>query len=80
MKNIAISVVMSLLLPATQVAAAELVIEPESREIRHILAADVSADRIAQDIRKLDSFGTRHTLAETKSDTRGIGAARRSLE
>ncbi len=80
MKNIAISVVMSLLLPATQVAAAELVIEPESREIRHILAADVSAERIEKDIRKLVSFGTRHTLSETASDTRGIGAARRWLE
>ncbi len=37
----------------------------------------VSADRIEQDIRKLVSFGTRHTMSETESDTRGIGAARR---
>src|SRR3546814_10815638 len=29
------------------------------------------------DIRKLLSFGTRHTLSDTKSDARGIGAARR---
>ena len=36
-----------------------------------------SAARIEADIRKLVSFGTRHTLSETKSDTRGIGAARR---
>src|SRR3546814_2118565 len=27
--------------------------------------------------RSLVSFGTRHTLSDTKSDTRGIGAARR---
>jgi hypothetical protein len=36
-----------------------------------------SAQRIEADIRKLVSFGTRHTLSETRSDTRGIGAARR---
>ncbi len=46
-------------------------------EIRHDLVADVSADRIEADIRKLVGFGTRHTLSETGSDTRGIGAARR---
>lgn len=41
------------------------------------LPKDVSADRIKADIEKLVSFGTRHTLSETESDTRGIGAARR---
>ncbi|WP_373696380.1 M28 family metallopeptidase [Hyphobacterium marinum] len=39
--------------------------------------AAVSADRIESDIRTLAEFGTRHTLSETESDTRGIGAARR---
>lgn len=38
---------------------------------------DVSADRIEKDIRTLVGFGTRHTLSETDSETRGIGAARR---
>lgn len=37
----------------------------------------VSADRIETDIKKLVSFGTRHTLSDTVSTTRGIGAARR---
>ncbi|HET7275213.1 MAG TPA: M28 family peptidase [Longimicrobiaceae bacterium] len=37
----------------------------------------VSADRIEADIRTLVGFGTRHTLSDTVSDTRGIGAARR---
>ncbi len=37
----------------------------------------VSADRIAADVRTLVSFGTRHTLSDTMSATRGIGAARR---
>ncbi|MDA1073816.1 MAG: M28 family metallopeptidase [Proteobacteria bacterium] len=49
-------------------------------DIRYELAAEVSAQRIEQDIRKLVSFGTRHTLSSTDSDTRGIGAARRWLE
>ncbi|MEE4297977.1 MAG: M28 family peptidase [Pseudomonadales bacterium] len=33
--------------------------------------------RLRADVEKLVSFGTRHTLSETESDTRGIGAARR---
>ena len=37
----------------------------------------VSAERIEEDIRTLVGFGTRHTLLETESETRGIGAARR---
>ncbi len=43
----------------------------------HAIVSEISADRIEADIRKLVSFGTRHTLSETESDTRGIGAARR---
>jgi Zn-dependent M28 family amino/carboxypeptidase len=43
----------------------------------HDTVADVSAERIGQDIQTLVDFGTRHTLSETQSDTRGIGAARR---
>ncbi|MDR7335486.1 M28 family metallopeptidase [Roseateles asaccharophilus] len=41
------------------------------------MLADVSASRIEARIRKLVSFGTRHTLSDIASDTRGIGAARR---
>ncbi len=36
-----------------------------------------SAARIEADVRKLVSFGTRHTLSDQTSDTRGIGAATR---
>ena len=36
-----------------------------------------SPQRIEADIRKLVSFGTRHTLSDTRSNTRGIGAATR---
>ena len=48
--------------------------------LMHDLAADVSADRLHSDVQKLVDFGTRHTLSDTKSDTRGIGAARRWIK
>lgn len=41
---------------------------------------NISAERLEQDINKLVSFGTRHTLSDTISDTRGIGAARRWIK
>ena len=44
------------------------------------IAAAPSAARIEADIRTLVSFGTRHTLSDTVSATRGIGAARRWIE
>lgn len=40
----------------------------------------VSAERIEADIRTLAGFGTRHTLSDTTSSTRGIGAARRWIK
>lgn len=46
----------------------------------HQMVSDVSAKNIEQNIRTLAGFGTRHTLSDTKSDTRGIGAARRWIE
>ena len=41
---------------------------------------EVSSERIEKDIRKLVSFGTRHTLSDTISKKRGIGAARRWIK
>ncbi|WP_076920098.1 M28 family peptidase [Pseudoalteromonas sp. SK18] len=46
----------------------------------HQIAGQISAQRIGDDIQTLVDFGTRHTLSETKSDTRGIGAARRWIK
>ena len=43
----------------------------------HDYVAAVSADRIETDIRQLAGFGTRHTLSDTESETRGVGAATR---
>lgn len=41
---------------------------------------NVSTERIKADITSLANFGTRHTLSDTISDTRGIGAARRWIK
>jgi hypothetical protein len=43
----------------------------------HQIVAAVSAARMERDIRTLVGFGTRHTMSDTVSKTRGIGAARR---
>ena len=37
----------------------------------------VSEERLRSDVKTLADFGTRHTLSDTLSETRGIGAARR---
>ncbi|MBD3647336.1 MAG: M28 family peptidase, partial [Pseudomonadales bacterium] len=67
-----ILVVMTVLICSAQADA--------SPERLRTIATEPSADRIEQDIRKLVGFGTRHTLSETESDTRGIGAARRWIK
>src|SRR5690625_749746 len=44
------------------------------------IAEAPSPERIERDIQTLVGFGTRHTLSDTLSDTRGIGAARRWIK
>ena len=44
------------------------------------VAADVKPDELHATIAKLVAFGTRHTLSDTKSNARGIGAARRWIK
>jgi Zn-dependent M28 family amino/carboxypeptidase len=54
---------------------------PPSADMRlYDVIDNVSPDRIEKDIKKLVSFGTRHTLSDTVSTTRGIGAARRWIK
>ncbi len=48
----------------------------ENPRIHEIVRA-VQPARIERDVRALAGFGTRHTLSDTTSPTRGIGAARR---
>jgi len=40
----------------------------------------ISEERLKNDVKTLADFGTRHTLSDTLSDTRGIGAARRWIK
>ena len=62
-------------LTATRLAAQDVPPSFDPR-VAEIVAA-VSQERIAADIATLVAFGTRHTLSDTVSATRGIGAARR---
>jgi len=53
---------------------------PGKNLLHYDIIEAISADRIAEDIRALAEFGTRHTLSDTVSTTRGIGAARRWIK
>lgn len=46
----------------------------------HDIGTAASAEQLEYYIRQLTGFGTRHTLSDTVSDTRGIGAARRWIK
>jgi Zn-dependent M28 family amino/carboxypeptidase len=45
--------------------------------VLHAVADAVRPAELRETITRLVGFGTRHTMSDTKSDTRGIGAARR---
>ena len=49
-------------------------------ELIYDIISNVSQERLKSDIQKLVDFGTRHTLSDTISKTRGIGAARRWIK
>ncbi len=53
---------------------------PESDSRLYDIANAPSPQRLEQDIQKLVSFGTRNTMSDTTSETRGIGAARRWIK
>lgn len=57
-------------------------VPPASKSTRQIseVAEEISATNIEATIRKLVSFGTRHTLSDATSETRGIGVARRWIQ
>jgi hypothetical protein len=52
---------------------------PIDDEISAMVRA-VDGRRMLDDVRALAAFGTRHSLSDTKSNTRGVGAAARFLE
>ena len=55
-------------------------IQGQEKKDLYKIIDEVSSERIEKDIRKLVSFGTRHTLSDTISKKRGIGAARRWIK
>ena len=71
------------LLPAALIAAtsgalaAQGAVQPREQPALYALASAPSEARLHDTIAHLVNFGTRHTLSDTKSDKRGIGAARR---
>ena len=70
MKNLILSVL---------ILSTSLAFSQSDSRIYDIIDA-VSAERIESDITTLANFGTRHTLSDTISETRGIGAARRWIK
>ena len=58
-------------------ALAQVSLPPQSKPELDAIGSAPSAARIERDVRTLVGFGTRHTLSDTTSKTRGIGAARR---
>src|SRR5215831_8884105 len=52
---------------------------PPPAEIAQMLG-EISAARLSATVARLAAFGTRHTLSDPESPTRGIGAARRHIE
>ena len=52
----------------------------QEQALVHRLVGGVRAERLRADVEAMVGFGTRHTLSETESDTRGVGAARRWVQ
>jgi len=76
MKPIAILfLLVSLFLPPI-LSSQTTVGDPEIKK----MIMEIKADKMESIVRKLVSFGTRHSLSDTKSDTRGVGAAQRWIK
>ena len=70
---------MKTFLTSTLLLFSTIIIAQTDQRIYNIVNA-ISSERIEADIKKLAGFGTRHTLSDTVSNTRGIGAARRWIK
>jgi hypothetical protein len=65
--------------PGVAVATPNITIGLRTDPALQAAIRDISAQQIRATDSALVSFGTRHTMSDTSSDTRGIGAARRYL-
>ncbi|MES2835130.1 MAG: M20/M25/M40 family metallo-hydrolase [Pseudomonadota bacterium] len=70
-------IALAALLAALPGAALAQTSAAEEQPLLHEVAGQVNPERMRADITAMVGFGTRHTLSETVSETRGIGAARR---
>lgn len=61
------------------IVAGLCMVQPEAPTLPGEVMARIDATRAMASVERLAGFGTRHTLSETTSETRGIGAARRWL-
>ncbi len=55
----------------TQITFSQVAEDPEIKK----MITEIKVENLEATVRKLVSFGTRHTLSDTKSKTKGIGAA-----
>lgn len=83
MKRFAVLVLSALLLPMMSLPvsnAQQVQVSPKLNPQIEKIIAEISAKNIEASIRKLVSFGTRHTLSSQDDPNRGIGAARRWIK
>ncbi|MDA7570826.1 M28 family peptidase [Flavobacteriaceae bacterium] len=52
----------------------------QNKDVLYDIIKNTSSAKLEENIRILANFGTRHTLSDTLSETRGIGAARRWIK
>ena len=73
-----VAVLVSLLSSSLAVTAADVTQKPNP--VIGKIAQEISSARIEAMIRKLAGFGTRNSLSDATSETRGVGAARRWIK
>ena len=64
----------------TLLSVATLTLSAQTDKRLYDISEAISAERIQSNIKTLTEFGTRHTLSDTVSKKRGIGAARRWIK
>src|SRR5262245_8062189 len=70
----------ALALLAAPAAAQDQAAAPADQPVLRQVAGEVEAERLHATVARLVGFGTRHTMSDTRSNRRGIGAARRWVE
>lgn len=76
MKSISTVYLLAALLLSPVLFSQTTVDDPEIKK----MILEIKADKLESIVRKLVSFGTRHSVSDTKSDLRGVGAAQRWIK